>query len=126
MFSAKWAGKVVLASGVLALMAGCGDKDRMARAIQSKDEMIRRQNEELAERKQREDTLLTANEGLRDQNTKMAENSRAQTQQLAATNSALNDLRSQMASLQGKLETSQKGEVTVQDSGYGKEPGAIT
>lgn len=126
MVFAKMAGKVVLASGVLALMAGCGDKDRMSRALQMKDEQIRRQEAELAEKEQTIGTLHTANKGLLDQNTKIVDNSAKTQQQLAATTSALNDLRGQMASLQGKLETANKGEVTVQESGFNKEPGAIT
>lgn len=126
MVSAKWAGKVVLASGVLALMAGCGDKDRMARALQMKDEQIRRQQGELAEKEQTIGTLHAANQGLVDQNGKILDNNVKTQQQLAATTSALNDLRGQMVALQGKLETSTKGEVTVQDAGFNKEPGAIT
>lgn len=126
MVLAKMAGKVVLASGVLALMAGCGDKERMSRALQMKDEQIRRQETELAQKDEAIGTLHTANKGLLDQNTKIVENSAKTHQQLAATTSALNDLRGQMASLQSKLETSSKGEVTVQESGFNKEPGAIT
>lgn len=126
MVSAKWAGKVVLASGVLALMAGCGDKDRMARALQMKDETIRRQQGEIAEKDQQLAVVTEQNGNFAKAQSDMAAAHARTTQQLVATNSALNDLRGQMASLQGKLETANKGEVTVQESGFNKEPGAIT
>ncbi len=132
MFKVQTLAKTFLTVGAVAMMAGCGGKpSRMERAMSEKDSIIRRQESQLAQAQQREETLLSQSNKLNAQNEQLARQSsevleqnkvmaknlkyvaEETTKQLMKSQAKVDSLSDQIARLEGKLGAQKGGDVSV-------------